>query len=669
MNTASALSLAGDSAPAPSAHPAHLPYRPDIDGLRAIAVLSVVLFHAFPGKLRGGFAGVDIFFVISGFLIGSILIGGMQRGDFSFADFYARRVRRIFPALTLVLASCLAFGWFGLFADEFRALGKHVIGGAGFLSNIYLWKEVGYFDTAAETKPLLHLWSLAIEEQFYIVWPLLLLLALKRRWPLWSMAAVLGAASFLVNIAGVQHFPEATFYSLASRAWELLAGVLLAYASVNGISFTLNVQRGGKAQVLTPGSPRGRDLQSCAGLGLIVLALALLQRGPGFPGWWALLPVLGALLLISAGPQAWVNRRILSQRLLVGVGLISYPLYLWHWPLLSFAQIVEGGIPARPVKLAAVGAAFLLAWLTWLLVERPLRGTRFGRAKVAALAGLMTVLAGVGYFVKSHGGLPERPSIVANSLQQKDLVLVEDVANAKACKQRYGFDSLYEYCLMDDPTREPTVVLLGDSHAYHINAGQMQYWRSKGENFLYLGTRVPFIGIPTAGDSYQEATPQMLALALKLPDVKTVLFSTALSLHQPEAEKALLVPAFRETVRTFLAAGKRVIYVADTPKLDFEPRNCIRRGAVPASNTRQDCSLPRATYDATLRQNADFGPVLKEFPAVQVFDIAPMLCDAQRCRVMVDDALMYRDTHHLSYRGDLAAGAAFARWDQEQARR
>lgn len=649
------------AAPAEAIH-YHPSYRADIDGLRAIAVLSVVLFHAFPGKFRGGFAGVDLFFVISGYLIGSILIVNMQRGTFSFADFYARRIRRIFPALAVVMASTLAFAWFALFPDEFAQLGKHMLGGAGFVANFVLWNEVGYFDTAAETKPLLHLWSLGIEEQFYIFWPVLLLFARRRRNAMLALALVLGLSSFLINVGGLHRFPSATFYSPASRVWELLAGVTLAWMRVHGYTLTAGVRLHGKpAASIDFDSPSARNLQAWTGALLIAVAMLTLKSSRPFPGWSALLPVAGAVLLIGAGPQAWFNRHVLSNRLLVGVGLISYPLYLWHWPLLSFAQIIESGIPARSIKLACLGAALALAWLTWRVVERPLRGTAHGRAKVAALLAAMLALAGAGGAIWQQGGLPWRAAVVDNALQQKDLILVEDTPKALACKARFGFTSVYEYCLMDDVNKAPTVIMIGDSHAYHISAGQMKYWREHGENLLYFGTGVPFFGV-RGGDDFQKATPKLLDIALNTPNVKTVVISTAMLLRQNPADKAMYQEAFRDTLARFTAAGREIIFVTDNPTLGFEPRACIRRAGVASSQTKVDCSVPRKEFDAARANNADFASVLKDYPQVKVFDPASALCDADKCRVLRDGALLYRDTHHLSYRGDLLVGEEFARW-------
>jgi peptidoglycan/LPS O-acetylase OafA/YrhL len=641
-----------------SAHPA---YRPDIDGLRAIAVLSVVLFHAFPQLIPGGFVGVDIFFIISGYLIGTILLASLQRGSLSFADFYARRVRRIFPALSLVLASTAAFGWFALFPDEYKMLGKHIFGGTSFLSNFFLWNEVGYFDTAAETKPLLHLWSLGIEEQYYIFWPVLLTLAWRWGRRVLALVLTLAALSFAANVAGLHAYPSATFYSPLSRVWELLLGALLAHLSLHRISLFAGAQTAmpdgvdGIARLGFAG-PRGLELQSALGVMLLV------QRGKAFPGWWALLPTTGALMLIAAGPRAWCNRVVLSNRLLVGVGLISYPLYLWHWPLLSFAQIIESGLPSSRIRAGAVLAALLLAWLTWRLVETPLRGSAQGRRKVLLLSLLMLALAAGGGVIYRQDGFPQRASVLAGAAQQRDLIVVEDVANAAACKRRYGFARVEQYCLLDDVKRTPTVVLIGDSHAYHLVAGLTRHYRAQGGNLWMLGTRVPFFGMPAGEDIYQQATPQMLDLALNTASVKTVILSTALKLSMENEDGRRATQALRTTLQRFVASGRTVIYVNDLPELDFQPRACIRRAGVASSQTRGDCSMPRASFDAKVAaHDAAVRSVLRDLPAVQVFDSAAQLCDAQRCRVMQGDVLLYRDTHHLSYRGDLYMGERFSR--------
>jgi len=641
----------------------HPIYRAEIDGLRALAVLAVVIYHAFPNLLPGGFAGVDIFFVISGFLIGGILLDDIERGSFSFVDFYARRVRRIFPALLIVMAACLAFGWFALFPDEYKMLAKHVLGGAGFVSNYVLWNEVGYFDTAAETKPLLHLWSLAIEEQYYVVFPALLLLARRR-----PLALVLGMAlvSFALNVGGVSHHTSATFYSPASRLWELLLGTVLAYQlrQRNDQYNSSVVSERSRRDAADAGL---RALQSILGLVLLAGAMVVLRAERHFPGWWALLPTLGALLVISAGSQAWCNRVLLSNRLMVGIGLISYPLYLWHWPLLAFARIVESGLPSARIRVLAMFAALVLSWLTWLVIERPIRRPVFGRRKVLVLCTAMLALALAAGLMYRYDGVPNRASVVDSARQQQDLIFTPDYRNAEVCMAHYGFVGALQYCQLDQPQRAPTVLLLGDSHAGHLVDGLRRYYRSQGENLWYLQTRLPFVGVPAGDDILQKETIRMMDLALTTPGIKTVILSTAYKLAPSTDAGRVAYDALRNTLSMFLAQGKRVVFVNDVPALDFDPRSCLRRAGVASSRTRIDCSIPRSQFEHNVAEHAAaLRKVLNEFPAVQLFDSAAPLCDTERCYAMLGQTLMYRDTHHLSASGDAFMAEQYAR--QQEAR-
>ena len=342
-------------------------YRADIDGLRAIAVLSVLGFHAFPTVFKSGFIGVDIFFVISGFLISTIIFNGLASGSFSFLDFYGRRIKRIFPALLLVLVCSFVIGWFVLLPEELKQLGKHIAVGAGFGSNFVLLSESGYFDNLSDAKPLLHLWSLGIEEQFYLIWPLVLFFAWKMNKNFFAIIALIGAISFILNVSRIHQHAVSVFYEPQSRFWELLIGSALAYMMLHQSRFSswLNVH----------GHTR-RNFLSLSGVVLLTLAYFLLTKNKRFPGWWALLPTLGAALMIGAGSGAWLNRVLLSNRFLVWIGLISFPLYLWHWPLLSFARIMQNETPSFEVRAAALCLSVVLAWLTFVLVEKPIRHKR-----------------------------------------------------------------------------------------------------------------------------------------------------------------------------------------------------------------------------------------------------------------------------------------------------
>src|ERR1700730_14791875 len=340
-------------------------YRRDIDGLRAIAILSVLGFHAAPRLMPGGFIGVDVFFVISGYLISGIILKALARDRFSFNDFYARRIRRIFPALIVVLLSVLSFGWLKLFPDEYTGLAKHVAAGSAYVSNFLLNKESGYFDTTAELKPLLHLWSLGIEEQFYILWPLLLVLTWKYR-AQWLLLVAIAGASFVLNVARLGSHPVATFYLLPTRLWELALGGILARAQLPGVtlpeSFTRLLHFGGSfvRPDLAAAATR-RRVGAALGLGLLAVSIGALDSHGLFPGWWAAGPTIGTLLLIAAGEDTWINRHVLGNQPMVFIGQISYPLYLWHWPLLSFTRIIHGGNLTATDALWALGRAFILA--------------------------------------------------------------------------------------------------------------------------------------------------------------------------------------------------------------------------------------------------------------------------------------------------------------------
>jgi peptidoglycan/LPS O-acetylase OafA/YrhL len=443
-------------------HQTHPKYRPDIDGLRAIAVLAVVVFHAFPASVRGGFIGVDVFFVISGYLISTIIFENLDKGTFSFSEFYGRRIRRIFPSLIVVLVACFAFGWFSLLADEFKQLGKHMAAGAGFSSNFVLWNEAGYFDNSSETKPLLHLWSLGIEEQFYVIWPLLLWFAWKRKFNILTITLLVAAISFILNIKGVKQDATATFYSPQTRFWELLSGSLLAslvvfkhsaYGTVfNKINSILDFV------IYRDNNSKDRktllDVISIIGIFFLVYGFWRINKEFSFPGKWALVPVVGTLLILLAGADAWINRTILSSKIIVWFGLISFPLYLWHWPLLSFLRMAEVEAPSRNMRIAAVALAIVLSWLTYLFVERPMRFGAYGKVKISALIVLMTVVGYAGYDTYLRGGLDFRP------VQKRVNNLYPTESRAYELSLGASFRNYY-----GNPNgRKPTILVMGDSY-------------------------------------------------------------------------------------------------------------------------------------------------------------------------------------------------------------
>lgn len=624
----------------------HADYRPDIDGLRAFAVLSVVIFHAFPSLLPGGFVGVDVFFVISGYLISGILFKSLQDNTFRFSDFYARRVKRIFPALIVVSVSSFAFGWFVLFSDEMSQLGSHLTRAAVFLSNFILWHESGYFDNAAETKPLLHLWSLGIEEQFYIVWPVLLW-ALWR-FKTWRAVVMLGAVvlSFAWNIYQSQHDLVHDFYSPLTRFWELLCGALLAYAGTPHRKPAFFEQAG------WAGSHHVRGA-----LGSLCLALAVLVTDERqFPGAWALLPVVGAVLVISATPHAWTNRAVFSRSLCVWLGTISYPLYLWHWPIFSFARIVEGGTPSVMWRSTAMFASVALAWLTFRLVEKPLRFSWNFRYKTALLVLAMAAVGVLGYATHKLDGFPSR-----EVMQPHRVVHGGDIGHDEFhayFKQQFfpcAEASIYAdagswkgmvRCFQSQPQAQVDMVLLGDSHAEHLFLGLAQSLPGLNIAFYVKGA------LPTLnGPAFKVILKHVLAD----PHIQKVVLAAQWRGHVDATPQTQgLAAELGQLTEALEQAGKKVYLIDDIPQFSFDPQRCKFQRPLTQS-TR--CDAPIAEYQA--QRHAYLGElmtVVARHPGVEWVDLSPLMCNDLVCAMVRDGQVLYRDNNHLNIPGSQYVG-------------
>ncbi len=447
-------------------------HKPYIDGLRAIAVIGVVIFHYFPKNMRGGFVGVDIFFVISGYLISGIIFSEIHEGKFSFLEFYARRARRIFPALIVVLFASIVFAWFALFPPDFMDLGKHIAGGVAFISNFFFWQEAGYFDTHAIEKPLLHLWSLGVEEQFYIIWPLLVFFFIKRKNGFFALIGIAIILSFAANIVLAKYDPSAGFFLPFGRFWQLLLGAALAYSEFKGFVFSPFERIKYKIDALNI-PLKLSDIISVLGTLLILSSFFLLNDKLSYPSYWAILPTFGAVAIIMAGQNAWVNRVILAHPVCVFIGLISYPLYLWHWPLLSFTHYLYDDRVPTFVRLGLIIVSIALAWLTYKCIETPMRQQKPRSFAVIAVTGLCFLIGVIGLFIYNVKGFETRyePHIRAlvnfNGRKASDYLteskcFVEpsnDVAILKECSKK------------PNAPNKPTLMLLGDSYAGHLYAG------------------------------------------------------------------------------------------------------------------------------------------------------------------------------------------------------
>lgn len=456
-------------------------HRREIDGLRAVAVLPVILSHAGFRGMTGGYVGVDVFFVISGYLITAILLSELDRGVFSIARFYERRARRILPALFVVIAACLPFAWAWMMPTQLVNFGQSVVAVALFVSNMLFWLEENYFTASSELKPLLHTWSLAVEEQYYLLFPLFLMLVWRGgRAHVLAGIATLGVASFALSVAMTGPFPSANFFLAPTRAWELMAGAVCAFTAAG------RPQRWGNAA-------------SLAGLALIGFAAVAYDQDTPFPGVAALAPVLGAALVIQFASPGTIAARFLSTRPMVGIGLISYSAYLWHQPVFAFARLRSPVDPGFAQMTVLVVLTLLLAWATWAWVEQPFRHPpasplRTRRGVFAASGSAAAVLCAVGLGGVAFGGFPGRfgPEVLRYA-----------EAEGQHPSTECHFDENRPFtahpvpqCRHPNAAGEVTVMLLGDSHSLAMSDAMAEGLRAAGVGYYEVshGACVPLPG-------------------------------------------------------------------------------------------------------------------------------------------------------------------------------
>ena len=643
-------------------HPA---YRSDIDGMRGIAVLLVVLFHAFPNAdgagyfVGGGFIGVDIFFVISGFLISSIILKSLNSNTFNFIQFYEKRLNRIFPALIVVLTFSLIFGWFILLPHEYRQLGKHVRGAVTYTNNIMFWKESGYFDNESISKPLLHLWSLSIEEQFYICWPFLLWLG--HRGKLNFLMIILGLLflSFSLHIHTIQSDKVSAFYAANLRAWELLAGAVVAYIETTKINILLRLRdsRDNKHDLL-------QNLMSTLGLFLIVAGVLVIDKDKAFPGWWAMLfPVMGTALIIAASERSWINRTILSNKSLVFFGLISYPLYLWHWPLLSFSAIIYDETPSTNIRILLVLLSIILAWATYQFIEKPVRFGSSTRTKNIILIALMLFIGIVGIAVNKK--------------------LIAPLSNKLAIAKYFDFsgypaplgehiDAENKIGMLGTNTRSK-VYLIGDSHAgQYRNTFSQLYIRnhSLGNSIPSLIYNIDYVDVAGLVKLSNEA--------LKDSTVTTVVYSKFWaatygsdqinyavrccgngqggsvggdSHHQPLTTKDMdmIDLQLEGAASSLIKAGKKVYFILDSPfGQELAPRGLVKRTffhGIKFSPVRlsKEIAIRRTEPSRSRIVN------IANKTGSEIIDPIEYLCSHSSCPpTTIDGIPLYKDYDHLS---------------------
>lgn len=631
-------------------------YRPEIDGLRAIAVVSVILYHAQITILgyhpfKGGFVGVDIFFVISGFLISCYIFENLEKGNFSFFDFFARRIRRIFPALILVMTSTLVLGFFVLFKNEYTQLSKHIAYGAAFINNFILADEIGYFDNAAETKPMLHLWSLAVEEQFYIVWPFVLWLAYKKNFNLLYVAILFAVTSFYINLLFINSYPKKFFYLPFGRFWELMIGCSLAWLSfykpkpINKLKVIIDnfLIKTFHFKVLKTDTSIVSNLMLLTGLFLLVYGLFWLNTDLPFPSKWAIIPVLGTALIIASGSKTYLNHILLSNPILVWIGLISYPLYLWHWPIFSFMHIMGLVSENSEPKLFAIILSFILAWLTYKFVEKPIRNYGKWHIKTLFLLVLISVVGAISFVnYKTKGNF--LPKSVKQSIA--DTAVYSPMRKDCHFKLRNDFD-WSNFCKYYEG--KTPIAVFGNSHSVELAYGIALELKSLGLGIQHhtmsgCNHNVGLNGLTEKQKICSDWQTQVIE-RLKLDEsIYSVIVSYR---NENKLNDSLHLMALVNMLDSLIKANKEVILVLQAPLLKMHINDYIRKHFLfPRSNV---IGLAKKDW---LNIYHEKKTLLEKIPKeVKVYDPSDLFCDDSNCYAIKNGKALYFDTDHMSVDG------------------
>lgn len=617
--------------------PAAQSYRPEIDGLRAVAVVAVLLYHADVPGFAGGFVGVDVFLVISGFLITTILRQSIQRGTFSLGEFYERRIRRIFPAL---FATLLASGLCAVLVLPPRLLqsfGTDLASAALSVSNIWFWKTSGYFAGETHLNPLIHTWSLALEEQFYLGFPLLLLLGhryVPRRTP--ALLTILVSMSLCLCVVATHHWPMAAFYLLPTRAWELGVGALLTWLpTINSRTFS-----------------RWGDAATIIGLATIGWCIGNFDDATAFPGWSAVLPVMGAALIVAGSGASRIASAVLANAPVVWLGLISYSLYLVHQPVLAFARIMAVVPLDAGQTVVLLAACVLAAHFSWKWIESPFRqAERFSRRQLfqgaAAIVAITTILGMSLYLAK---GWPQRfgdaPGLTVASSHSK-------LAPSNCLRDYPDVDP--RPCTLGDQNSAARFAVIGDSHAWHLlpvltDLSAKHAWRIDlyaksacppgGSDFIYAALRRP----------YRECQQWSEAINLR-GGYAAVLYVSSSAGYRSNKGDSLVGKRWADIVSRALTRADEArvpaIWALDTPRFEtFDPRLCVERASLFHAPPLNRCALPAGVALDLPRR--DLETSIGKSHGAQVVDLSRVLCDDRVCRAFRNETTAMVDSNHIT---------------------
>lgn len=636
-------------------------YRREIDGLRALAVVPVVLFHAGFETFRGGFAGVDVFFVISGYLITSIILSEKEQGAFSLINFYERRARRILPALFFTMLVCLPFTWLWMLPTDMRDFSKSLIAVSTYSSNFLFWRETGYWGAANELKPLLHTWSLAVEEQYYILFPLFLLLiwGLRRRWILISFVLIAGI-SLCLSQWGAYNKPSATFFLLPTRGWELAVGATIAFYFI----YRPNTLYSFRFQKVI------NEIFGLIGVLMLVYTVHSFDGRTPFPSFYALVPTIGTGLIILFSSSDTIVGRLLGTRVLVTIGLISYSAYLWHQPLLAFARQVSLTEPSEEFLLGIVVITFPIAYLSWRYVEYPFRKKgKYTRKRIFQISAAGTVFfiafGLLGYAMNGFEGRSKDPKVTFASIEE---MLRDNSGLSGQCDGEFTMSSACR------TSNEPEILIWGDSFAMHLVQGILE---SNPDAKLIQMTKSacgPFFDVAPVSRDFPaeqclEFTGSVREWLLSNRSVKYVVISSPFVEYLTDG--AILqdrlghrFAADFDTVTEMLEKTLDELERMEVVPIIFSP--------TPGNGFNLGRCLIRAEFFGFDWQNCNFGPddmseirkkvyklLEKAGKNRKIIRLDELLCDETTCHTYLDSTILYRDGGHLSVAGSAELGKRY----------